>query len=188
MIDAGIGNEKLSDKQCRNYGVEYESLMNEDLQDLGLTTTDIDMVLMTHLHHDHACGLTDKEVNAIFSQATYWKDNQGDYSQRLILFSDSIEPYPGINMIHTGGHSMITIESKGEKAVHMSDIFSTTAHLNPLWVAAYEDYPMKSIREKERLIPYFIQNQYWFLFYHDENYFAVKYQEDRKTIETFISR
>ena len=99
--------------------------------------------------------------------------------QRLILFSDSIEPYPGINMIHTGGHSyghsMITIESKGEKAVHMSDIFPTTAHLNPLWVTGYDDYPMKSIREKERLIPYFIQNQYWFLFYHDENYFAVKY-------------
>ena len=72
LIDAGIGNEKLSDKQCRNYGVEYESLMNEDLQDLGLTTTDIDMVLMTHLHHDHACGLTDKEGNAIFSQATHF--------------------------------------------------------------------------------------------------------------------
>ena len=47
-------------------------------------------------------------------------------------------------MIHTGGHSyghsIITIESEGEHAVHMADIFPTTAHLNPLWVTAYDDY------------------------------------------------
>ena len=59
-------------------------------------------------------------------------------------------------MKHTGGHSfghsIITIESDNEYAVHMADILPTTAHLNPLWVTAYDDYPMQSIREKERLI------------------------------------
>ena len=70
----------------------------------------------------------------------------------------------------------------------MADILPTTAHLNPLWVTAYDDYPMQSIREKERLIPYFMHHNYWFLFYHDENYFAVKYLDDFKTIDTFISR
>ena len=44
----------------------------------------------------------------------------------------------------------------------MSDIFPTHAHLNPLWVSAYDDYPMESIRAKERLIPYFIYHNYWF--------------------------
>ena len=95
-------------------------------------------------------------------------------------------------MKHTGGHSfghsIITIESDNEYAVHMADILPTTAHLNPLWVTAYDDYPMQSIREKERLIPYFMHHNYWFLFYHDENYFAVKYLDDFKTIDTFISR
>ncbi|MBU5270662.1 YtnP family quorum-quenching lactonase [Staphylococcus caprae] len=213
LIDTGIGNGKLSEKQQRNSGVDYESLIQEDLAQLGLTTSDIDMVLMTHLHFDHATGLTDNHGHAIFenathfiqqdewheflspnirSQATYWEENQGDYKQNLILFENDIEPYPGIKMIHTGGHSyghsIITIESEGEHAVHMADIFPTTAHLNPLWVTAYDDYPMQSIREKERLIPYFMYHNYWFLFYHDENYFAVKYKDDHKTIDTYISR
>ena len=56
-------------------------------------------------------------------------------------------------MIHTGGHSfghcIITIESEGQKAVHMADIFPTLAHRNPLWVTAYDDYPMTSIQEKK---------------------------------------
>ena len=30
----------------------------------------------------------------------------------------------------------------------MGDIFPTTAHKNPLWVTAYDDYPMQSIRER----------------------------------------
>ena len=56
-------------------------------------------------------------------------------------------------MKHVGGHSygqsIITIESEGERVVHMSDILPTNAHINPLWVMAYDDYPMQSIREKK---------------------------------------
>ncbi|MQS82332.1 metallo-beta-lactamase superfamily protein [Escherichia coli] len=89
---------------------------------------------------------------------------------------------------HSFGHTIITIESQGDKAVHMGDIFPTTAHKNPLWVTAYDDYPMQSIREKERMIPYFIQQQYWFLFYHDENYFAVKYSDDGENLDAYILR
>ena len=71
----------------------------------------------------------------------------------------------------------------------MGDIFPTIAHRNPLWVTAYDDYPMQSIREKERLIPNYILNDYWFLYYHDVNYFAVKFDKQSMTeIETFISR
>ena len=72
LIDTGIGNGKLSDKQQRNSGVEYESLIDEDLKQLGLTTSDIDMVLMTHLHFDHASGLTDKDGHAVFDRATHF--------------------------------------------------------------------------------------------------------------------
>ena len=30
---------------------------------------------------------------------------------------------------HSFGHTIITIESQGDKAVHMGDIFPTTAHI-----------------------------------------------------------
>lgn len=214
LIDTGIGSGKLTEKERRNFGAEYESHIEEDLKALDVSLTDIDYVLMTHMHFDHASGLVDSEGNAIFanavhviqqdewhefqspnirSKSTYWKKNNGDFQDRLLLFDKSMEVVPGITMIHTGGHSfghcIITIENAGEKAVHMGDIFPTVAHRNPLWVTAYDDYPMQSIREKERLIPNFIFQDYWFIYYHDVDYFAVKFDKDNMTeIETFIAR
>ncbi|CAD7359454.1 MBL fold metallo-hydrolase [Mammaliicoccus fleurettii] len=213
LIDAGIGNHKLTEKQLRNYGVINESRIKEGLARFSLTPEEIDLVLMTHMHFDHATGLTDAEGNAQFpnarhyiqqdewhefiapnirSRATYWPSNRGTYEDRMILFEDTIEPYPGIKMKHTGGHSyghvLIEIESDNEKAVHMADIFSTAAHRNPLWVTAYDDYPMQSIREKERLTRYYAANEYWFLFYHDVEYFAVQLSDDLKNIKAQILR
>lgn len=52
IIDTGIGFGKLTDKERRNFGAEYESHINEDLEALDMTTKDIDYVLMTHMHFD----------------------------------------------------------------------------------------------------------------------------------------
>ena len=100
FIDTGIGSGKLTDKERRNFGAHYESQISEDLKALDLTTADIDYVLMTHLHFDHAAGLTDNEGNSIFNKAihviqqdewhefqspnirsksTYWPKNNGDF-------------------------------------------------------------------------------------------------------------
>ncbi|MEQ7791263.1 YtnP family quorum-quenching lactonase [Staphylococcus nepalensis] len=214
IIDTGIGKEKLTDKERKIFGVNYESQIEEDLKSFNLETQDIDYVLMTHLHFDHASGLTDNEGHAVFenaihviqqdewhefnspnirSKSTYWKKNNGDFTKKLILFENQLEVVSGIHIYHTGGHSyghsIITIESKGEKAVHMGDIFPTIAHKNPLWVTAYDDYPMQSIREKERIIPRFILEDYWFLYYHDVNYFAVKFNQiESNEIAQYITR
>src|SRR4051812_38406145 len=53
LIETGLGNGKLTDKQKRNFGVDEESNVTECLKELGLSTGDIDYVLMTHLHYDH---------------------------------------------------------------------------------------------------------------------------------------
>ncbi|UXR79115.1 MBL fold metallo-hydrolase [Staphylococcus sp. IVB6227] len=213
VIDAGIGKGCLTEKQMRNYGVGQEAAIEKSLAQFDLTVDDIDMVLMTHMHFDHATGLVDDEGRSTFpnarhyiqqdewhefvspnirSQATYWSSNRGDYEARTILFEKSCTPYPGITMLHTGGHSyghsVIEIESDGEKAVHMSDIFPTVAHVNPLWVSAYDDFPMQSIRAKECLTKKYILDDYWFLFYHDMKYFAAKFDVDGKTMTETVER
>lgn len=213
LIDTGIGRGKLSEKQLRNYGVIEESQIVEALSQFQLSVKDIDLVLMTHMHFDHATGLTDEEGNAFFpnawhyiqqdewhefispnirSKATYWYQNRGTYESKMILFDQEIEPYPGIKMKHTGGHSfghcLIEIESENQKAVHMADILSTSAHINPLWVTAYDDYPMQSIREKERLTRKYAAEGYWILFYHDVSNLAIKLSEDGKQIDTALKR
>ncbi|MDQ7229290.1 helix-hairpin-helix domain-containing protein [Staphylococcus aureus] len=71
IIDAGIGNGKLSEKQLRNFGVDEESHIIADLANYNLTPKDIDYVLMTHMHFDHAAGLTDQAGHAIFENAIH---------------------------------------------------------------------------------------------------------------------
>src|SRR5690625_4323919 len=60
LIDSGSGNDKFTEKQIRNFGIKEESAIEQSLDKLGLTTNDIDAILMTHLHYDHANGLTKK--------------------------------------------------------------------------------------------------------------------------------
>ncbi|WP_239734343.1 MBL fold metallo-hydrolase [Mammaliicoccus sp. G-M28] len=213
IIDAGIGNGKLTDKQKRNYGTTYESDIENSLNQFGITINDIDIVIMSHMHFDHACGLTTPDGQSVFknatiytsqiewnelrspnirSKSTYWEENYKGIEHQVVTFVKSMEIIPGITMHHTGGHSaghsVIEIESDGEKAVHMADIMPTIAHLNPLWVTAYDDYPMDSINAKERLLQKYIKNDYWFVFYHDADHFAVRIDEETRGIKENIRR
>ncbi|GER66456.1 putative quorum-quenching lactonase YtnP [Weizmannia acidilactici] len=206
IIDAGIGNGKLTDKQKRNYGVTAESRIDVSLKEFGLAREDIDIVLMTHLHFDHACGLTipdaDRHVpsfpNAVIyvpeteweemrhpnirSKSTYWKENWEAVQDQVQTFKEEITIEGAVRMIHTGGHSdghaIITGESGGEKWIHMADLLPTHAHRNPLWVMAYDDYPMTSIFQKQKWIDKAIQENAWFVFYHDAIYRALKWDAE----------
>jgi len=212
LVEAGIGNNKLTEKQKRNYGVNEESSLDQSLSVLGLTTSDIDYVLMTHMHFDHACGLTKWEGNSLvrtFNKAsiitssiewdemrnpnirsvnTYWKENWQAIEEQVKPFTNETEIVSGLKMIHTGGHSaghsIITIESKGESLIHMADIMPTHAHKNVLWVLAYDDYPMDSIAAKQKWMKTGLDHNAWYSFYHDAFYRAVKWDSNGEIIES----
>ncbi|MGE8206279.1 YtnP family quorum-quenching lactonase [Heyndrickxia sp. NPDC080065] len=211
LIETGIGSGKLTDKQKRNFGVTEESRIEESLTELGLTTSDIDIICMTHMHFDHASGLTKVEndrlvsvfPNAVIytsrvewsemrepnirSRNTYWKENWEPIQHQVKTFENRITIEDMITMIHTGGHSdghsIILIESNGQKFIHMADLMPTHAHKNPLWVLAYDDYPMTSIFAKERYIPKAINEDTWFIFYHDAYYRALKWDLNGNIID-----
>lgn len=210
LIESGIGFNKINEKQKRNFGVTNESAIEESLHTLGLTVQDIHYVLMTHLHFDHACGLTKwengelvstfpnakiitsktewqemKEPN-IRSRNTYWRENWEPIQSQVETFEEKLEIIPGINMIHTGGHSnghcIVLIEDAGEQMVHLADLLPTHAHKNVLWVMAYDDYPMDSIKQKQKWISYMIEKDAWFTFYHDAFYRAIKWNLEGEII------
>lgn len=75
LIDSGLGNGRLTEKQKRNYGVTEESFVLEDLAKLNIAPEDIDYCLMTHLHFDHVLGLTgcsEEGYYSIFPNAEIW--------------------------------------------------------------------------------------------------------------------
>ncbi|PLT31481.1 YtnP family quorum-quenching lactonase [Peribacillus deserti] len=216
LVETGIGSGKLSEKQKKNFGVTEESKLIESLAVLGLTPGDIDFVLLTHMHFDHACGLTKKENDtwvSIFERAeivtsnvewnemrspnirsanTYWKENWEAVQQQVKPFTEEREIIPGLRMVHTGGHSdghsILVVEDEGQTLIHMADLMPTHAHSNVLWVLAYDDYPMTSIEQKQKWMKYGLKKNAWFTFYHDAVYRAVKWDGSGKELVSEIER
>ncbi|ESU30990.1 hypothetical protein G3A_19420 [Bacillus sp. 17376] len=215
LVESGMGNGKLNEKQKRNFGVLEESRLDSELEKLGLKPGDIDYLLMTHMHFDHACGLTKVsggELVSVFpnakivtsqvewdemrnpnirSKSTYWKENWHGIEQQVETFEKEWSFGP-IKMIHTGGHSdghsILIIEDEELTVVHMADIMPTHAHQNPLWVLAYDDYPMDSIFSKQKWLEFGINRDAWFTFYHDAVYRAVKFGQDGKITESIARK
>lgn len=211
LIDTGMGNGKLTEKQKRNLGVLEESSVEQSLNELGLSTSDIDCILMTHMHSDHACGLTKIEDDTyvpafpntpiitsavewdemrnpnIRSRNTYWKMNWEPIQDQVETFEDEIQITENLRMIHTGGHSdghSIIIYEDGEDCfIHMADIMATLAHQHVLWVMAYDDYPMTSIFQKEKWMKYGYERNAWYTFYHDAYYRAVRFDNEGNVID-----
>ena len=215
LVESGLGKGKLTEKQLRNYGVTKESEVEESLQQLGIAPESIDFVLMTHMHFDHACGLT-KLVDGnyvstfpnakiitsqiewdemrrpnIRSKNTYWRENWEAVESQVVPFEEKWV-LEALTMIHTGGHSdghsILIIEDGGETCIHMADLMATHAHQNILWVMAYDDYPMTSIAGKQKWLTRGFEKNAWFSFYHDAFYRAVKWDQEGKQLITRIKR
>lgn len=215
LIDTGVGNGKFTEKQLRNYGVTDQSHLEDELAELGLTPDDIDYILMTHLHFDHACGLTkyvDEELVSVFPNAkiyvtkveldemkqpnirsanTYWKENWQPIVDQFETYEGTLDVVEGIQMIHTGGHSdghaIIRLQQAGETIVHMADIMPTHAHQNPLWVLAYDDYPMTSVFAKQKLMKEILEEGHYVSFYHDAYKRLLKWDPTGKEVLVDVS-
>lgn len=206
LIDSGLGLDKMNQKAKKNLGLYAEGDIQVSLFNLGLSRNDIHGVMITHMHNDHAGGLSfldDGKLKSTFPNATiyvnklewldvqnpnnrtkntYLKDNWEPIKNQVVTFDQEIEIAPGIRMEHTGGHSrghsIIRLQQNGETLLHLADILLSFVHTNPLWVGAVDDYPMDSIAAKQSLMKEALPNHYRFLFYHDPFYRVVEYTAD----------
>lgn len=213
LIESGLGN-KLTEKQRKIFKVHSEWRITQDLLQLGLEPNDIKYVILTHCDFDHAGGIIQYdaagEPKVTFPEAyhvvqekewydanhpnirstnTYWSHNFAAlHEENLFLVSGDHEIIPGVRVIHTSGHTRghqaVVIESEGEVAIHLGDLMPTHLHNNPLWVMAYDNFPLDSIEMKKKLIDAYCEKEAWFTFYHDTAYLACKLDEDGEVIDT----
>ena len=141
LIDAGIG-DVLSERLRKIYGIEKPSSLVGKLSEINLTPEAIDVVILTHLHADHAGGVVSrnksgkktprfpnarhivqiKEWNDAMSPdertaATYFTENLRllEQSNLLELVDGEDEVADGIRVVNTGGHT------PGHEAVLIED-------------------------------------------------------------------
>ena len=131
IIDAGAG-DKMDAKSAAIYRLDRRYHLDHALAEAGLAAEDIDIVLASHLHFDHAGGFTaiDQGGRVVprFPKATYiahrqeWEDathpherNRASYLQGdfvplqdagvLTLVDDGAEILPGVRYRRSGGHT-----------------------------------------------------------------------------------
>ncbi len=120
---------------------------------------------------------------------TYWPENFAGLADSglLELIDGDAEIVPGITVRHTGGHTrgFQLVEINGSKgcAVHLGDLLPTHTHTNPLWIMAYDNFPMDVIQLKQKLIPRYQQQQCWFTMYHDIFMKACRLDEKGRVVE-----
>lgn len=104
---------------------------------------------------------------------TYFADNFAVLKEANLLeiVDGEHEVSPGITVRHSGGHTrghqIVIMEGESGSAVHMGDLFPTRFHANPLWVMAYDNFPLDVIERKKQFFGEYWQKS-WFTFYHDK--------------------
>jgi glyoxylase-like metal-dependent hydrolase (beta-lactamase superfamily II) len=132
LIDAGIGG-KMDEKSADIFAIDRTRNLDRSLAEAGVAPEDIELVLATHLHFDHAGGFTTRDaagtIAPTFPRARYivrtaeWDDAAHPHERnRASYLPENFKPLadagvldlvagdrtilPGIRVVRTGGHTM----------------------------------------------------------------------------------
>ncbi len=194
LIETGIG-DKFDVKHADIYGVDHSTTLLDTLKSHGLSPSDVDMVINTHLHFDH-CGWNVRRDGAklvpAFPRARYlvqrgeWEHagapterDRASYveaffaaaEQQTEFLDGDTEVLPGIHVEVLPGHTRhlqgVRITSEGEEAYFISDLVPTAAHLDYPWIMSFDLYPLDTLANKKRLLPQLAARNALVVFPHD---------------------
>jgi len=193
LIETGVGN-KLPEKMRKIHGMPAKLLDN--LAASGIAPEDIDIVINSHLHFDHAGWNTvtknGKPVptfpNAVYySQKEEWVHAHENQRDGVSYFSDNYDPLvengqmkllegdgeicPGVSVRIYPGHTRamqgILLRSGGHTACYIGDLIPTSAHLDLNWVMGFDLYPLQSIENRKKYYAEAVPEKWLTMFTHD---------------------
>jgi len=183
------GNGTKWDAKLRNiYRFPDNDPLMESLAKAGVKPEEIDLVINTHLHFDHAGGntwLVDGRAVPAFPNAKYIvqkaelehamrpteRDRASYYAHDFVPVTDAgqwqfvegdTEILPGISVVKIPGHNLniqgVQIRGGGKKLMYVSDLLPTRHHLPLPWIIAYDLYPLTTLETKRKWIGEFVRD------------------------------
>lgn len=158
LVDTGLG-DKMGEKEREIFAVERPVGLIGELDRLGVKPEDVDIVLNTHLHVDHAGGNTLRQGDRLvptFPRAEYWAQRQEwedathpnertritylpenlepvAESGQLHLFDGEREIISGVSWLlapgHTRAHTCVQFEAGDRSALYTVDVCPYVSHL-----------------------------------------------------------
>lgn len=206
LIETGNGT-KWDAKQRAIYNIQEGDPLIDSLSKSGAQPDDIDLVINTHLHFDHAGGNTRMDgARAVptFSRArylvqraelehamnptqrdraSYFPENYTPISNenRWDLLDGDKEILPGISVERIPGHNAdiqaVKITGGGRTLAFVADLLPTRHHIPLPWIMAYDLYPMQTLETKRRWVPRIVTEGWIVVFGHDPDIAAATLHE-----------
>lgn len=215
VIDTGLGNrltekqrqiyrvtapwsitESLTEVGLRREDIHYVLLTHGDFDHAGgiMMYTEENTTELTFPKAKHVIQSAEwHDITHPTSRAahTYWPDNFSllRSGKNLLTIKGNREIVPGVSARltggHTRGHQIVEIRGSRGCAVHLGDLLPLHTHTNPLWIMAYDNFPLEIIEQKEILLPHYQKMDCWFTFYHDPVMYACRLDEEGEIIQQF---
>ena len=196
LIESGLGG-KWDEVQRDRWVIDERRTVFTGLADLGVVPEEIDALVLSHLHFDHAGGATRRDAGrpvpafpnaTLFVQAaeldharapheldraSYRPEDWEPYADagRIRPLSGEVEIRPGLTAVpvrgHNAGMQAIRIQSHGRTAFYFADALPTTAHLPVAWTMSYDLYPVDLIENKKTLLSRAVAEKWLCIFEHD---------------------
>ncbi len=205
LIDCGNGSdfvekygEKLGPKFAEIYKIDSDSAsLLGSLKKQGLSPENIDMVILTHLHFDHAGGGTmarNGKLVPTFPNAKYVVQKQNlaiaqkpNMREKASYYSANFQPLldahvlnlldgpsdiaPGVSTWisngHTQAHQMVKITDGINTVIYCGDVVPTSSHVRLPWIMGYDLNPLLLIEEKTKYLGQACKDNAYLFFEHD---------------------
>ena len=179
LIETGCG-DKWTDKERGHWDLERRTVVHA-LHEVGTEPDEIDLVIVTHLHFDHAAALTrlDGDGRAVptfpnatvVSQKREWQDAVANRStmtktyltthlepiaDRLRLEDGVAEILPGLRVSpmvgHTWGQQAIIFDDPDGVVCFPGDVMPTVNHAGAAFSLGYDMLPYENMLSKMKLL------------------------------------
>lgn len=192
LVETGI-DRKPGEKFRAIYHLTPENPVLGQLTELGVWPQDIDWVIHTHLHFDHAglnTSLVDGKLVRTFPKARHlvqkqelWEAthlherNQASYRAENLeriefeTVEGEAELLPGLRVVPVPGHTLgmqaVELESEGQRLALPADLIPTMMQAPLPYIMAFDLYPMTTLETRKAMYKRWLEGGYQLGFVHE---------------------